>query len=85
MQMVARQDWRYVSAAAQVARGAHAADSEITSVALHSSGRTLVSRGADDTLKVSVFVPCLTCLRRVCVCARVHVRVDGAMCLPSIP
>jgi len=52
-QMMGRQDWRYVSGGAQsVVRGAHPPDIDITSLAFSRDNITLLSRAADDTLKV---------------------------------
>ncbi|KFM25767.1 WD repeat-containing protein 70 [Auxenochlorella protothecoides] len=50
-QMVARQDWNYVSSAHKIIRSAHVAGSEITCLALSRDGHQLISRGGDDTLK----------------------------------
>ncbi|KAL3156845.1 hypothetical protein ABBQ38_001114 [Trebouxia sp. C0009 RCD-2024] len=51
-QMIAKQDWRYVSGGGRVLRNAHEPSTEITSLAFASNGHSLVSRGADETLKV---------------------------------
>ena len=51
-QMIAKQDWRYVSGGGRVLRNAHEPSTEITSLAFASNGHSLVSRGADATLKV---------------------------------
>lgn len=51
-QMIAKQDWRYVSGGGRVLRNAHEPSTEITSLAFASNGHTLVSRGADESLKV---------------------------------
>ncbi len=51
-QMLGRQDWSYLSGGGKVLHGAHAPASDITSLALSRNGATLLSRGADDTLKV---------------------------------
>lgn len=51
-QMIAKQDWRYVSGGGRVLRNAHEPSSEITSLAFASNGHGLVTRGADETLKV---------------------------------
>ena len=51
-QMIAKQDWRYVSGGGRVLRNAHEASTEITSLAFSSNGNSLASRGADETLKV---------------------------------
>lgn len=50
-QLLGKQDWRYVSGGGQVARGAHVADTEITSLAFSRDSSTMLSRAADDTLK----------------------------------
>lgn len=52
-QMIAKQDWKYVSGGGRSLRNAHQPSTEITSMAFASNGNTLVSRGADETLKVS--------------------------------
>ncbi|KAL3132621.1 hypothetical protein ABBQ32_009149 [Trebouxia sp. C0010 RCD-2024] len=51
-QMIAKQDWRYVSGGGRVLRNAHEPSTEITSLAFASNGHSLVSRGADETLKM---------------------------------
>ena len=51
-QLLGKQDWRYISGGGQVLRGAHPADTEITSLAFSRDSHTLLSRAADDTLKV---------------------------------
>lgn len=51
-QMIAKQDWRYVSGGGRVLRNAHEPSTEITSLAFASNGHTLVSRGADESLKI---------------------------------
>lgn len=51
-QMIAKQDWKYVSGGGRVLRSAHQPSSEITSLAFASNGTTLATRGADETLKV---------------------------------
>ena len=66
-QMIAKQDWKYVSGGARLVRNAHQPSSEITSMAFAGNGQTLVSRGADETLKVPsgridfAFVGCCLC------------------------
>lgn len=51
--MMGKQDWRFVSGGAQLMlRKAHMADTDITSLAFSKDNLTLLSRGADDTLKV---------------------------------
>ncbi|KAK2079304.1 hypothetical protein QBZ16_002995 [Prototheca wickerhamii] len=50
-QMVAKQDWNYVTGTNRVIRNAHASGSEITSLAYSRDGTRLLSRGGDDTLK----------------------------------
>ena len=57
-QMIAKQDWRYVSGGGRVLRNAHEPSTEITSLAFASNGSSLVSRGADESLKVhNLFTP----------------------------
>lgn len=51
-QMIAKQDWRYVSGGGRVMRNAHEPSTEITSLAFASNGHSLASRGADETLKL---------------------------------
>ena len=52
-QMMGKQDWRYVAGGAQaIARGAHPPDCDITSLAFSQDNLKLLSRAADDTLKV---------------------------------
>lgn len=51
-QVVAKQTWSYVSRSGQLLRGAHEAGSEITCLKYSLDGHTLLSRGADETLKV---------------------------------
>ena len=51
-QMIAKQDWRYVSGGGRMLRNAHEPSTEITSLAFASNGNSLVSRGADESLKV---------------------------------
>ena len=51
-QMIAKQDWRYVSGGGRVLRNAHEPSTEITSLAFASNGTSLATRGADETLKV---------------------------------
>ena len=51
-QMIAKQDWKYVSGGGQVLRNAHEPSSEITSLAFARNGTSLATRGADETLKV---------------------------------
>lgn len=52
-QMMGKQDWRFVSGGAQLMlRKAHQADADITSLAFSADNLTLLSRAADDTLKV---------------------------------
>ena len=58
-QMIAKQDWRYVSGGGRVMRNAHEPSTEITSLAFASNGHSLASRGADETLKVCLSV-CLS-------------------------
>ncbi|CAL8470106.1 g9648 [Coccomyxa elongata] len=50
-QMVAKQDWSYVSGGGRSVYGAHADQSEITSLAFTRDSTTMLSRGADATLK----------------------------------
>lgn len=50
-QMLGKQDWRYVSGGGQHVHGAHAADCDITSLAFLRDSHTMLSRGADATLK----------------------------------
>lgn len=51
--MMGKQDWRFVSGNAQLMlRKAHQADADITSLAFSKDNLTLLSRAADDTLKV---------------------------------
>lgn len=50
-----KQDWRFVSGNAQLMlRKAHIADTDITSLAFSKDNLTLLSRAADDTLKVAL-------------------------------
>ena len=51
-QMIAKQDWKYVSGGGRVLRNAHEPSTEITSLAFASNGTSLATRGADETLKV---------------------------------
>lgn len=51
-QMIAKQDWRYVSGGGRVLRNAHEPSNEVTSLAFASNGNSLASRGADESLKV---------------------------------
>lgn len=51
-QMHAQNDWSYVSGSKQYVRGAHEAGSDITGIAVSGDGRSLASRGADETLKL---------------------------------
>ena len=51
-QMVAKQDWSYVSGGGRSVYGAHADQSDITSLAFTRDSNTMLSRGADATLKV---------------------------------
>ncbi|KAK9788441.1 hypothetical protein WJX73_007451 [Symbiochloris irregularis] len=51
-QLLGRQDWRYISSGGQVAHDAHPRDTEVTSLAFSRDSYTLLSRAADDTLKV---------------------------------
>ena len=51
-QMIAKQDWRYVSGGGRVMRNAHEPSTEITGLAFASNGHSIVTRGADETLKV---------------------------------
>lgn len=61
-QMIAKQDWRYVSGAAQLLlRGAHPPDTDITSLAFSQDNLKLLSRAADDTLKVSLLTTIEPC------------------------
>ena len=51
--MMGKQDWRFVSGGAQLMlRKAHIAGTDITSLAFSKDDFTLLSRAADDTLKV---------------------------------
>ena len=52
-QMIAKQDWRYVSGGGRVMRNAHEPSTDITGLAFASNGHSIVTRGADETLKVS--------------------------------
>lgn len=61
-QMIAKQDWRYVSGGGRVMRNAHEPSTEITSLAFASNGHSLASRGADETLKVGLSVCLSVCL-----------------------
>lgn len=51
--MLGKQDWSYISGARQLARGAHEADEDITSLRFSADNNTLLSRSEDATLKVS--------------------------------
>lgn len=51
-QMVAKQDWSYVSGGGRSVYGAHADQSEITNLTFTRDSTTMLSRGADATLKV---------------------------------
>lgn len=51
-QMIAKQDWKYVSGGGQVLRNAHEPSTEITSLAFARNGTSLATRGADETLKL---------------------------------
>lgn len=51
-QLIAKQTWNYVSRPSQVVHKAHALGSDITSLAFSQDGNTLLSRGADETMKV---------------------------------
>ena len=54
-QMMGRQDWRFVSGGAQLMlRKAHPPETDITSLAFSQDNLTLLSRAADDTLKVGL-------------------------------
>ncbi len=54
-QMMGKQDWRFVSGGAQLMlRKAHIADTDITSLVFSRDNLTLLSRAADDTLKVHI-------------------------------
>ena len=55
-QLLGRQDWRYISSGGQVAQKAHAQGGEITSLAFSRDSNTLLSRAADDTLKVRLLL-----------------------------
>ncbi len=57
-QMLGKQDWRYVSGGGQYVHGAHAAESDITSLAFLRDSNTMLSRGADATLKVRALTLC---------------------------
>ena len=66
-QMIAKQDWKYVSGGARLVRNAHQPSSEITSMAFAGNGQTLVSRGADETLKVQSGLSDVACFG-YCLC-----------------
>ncbi|KAG2425173.1 hypothetical protein HXX76_013927 [Chlamydomonas incerta] len=51
-QMIEKQGWSYVSKPTQLARNAHEPGTEITSLCFSSDNTTLLSRGADATLKI---------------------------------
>lgn len=51
--MLGKQDWSYISGARHLARGAHEADEDITSLRFSADNNTLLSRSEDATLKVS--------------------------------
>ncbi len=51
-QMIGRQDWTYVSKPSQLARDAHEAQSEITSLCFSLDGRCLLSRSTDGSMKL---------------------------------
>ncbi|KAG2434016.1 hypothetical protein HYH02_012476 [Chlamydomonas schloesseri] len=51
-QMIEKQGWTYVSKPTQLARNAHEPGTEITSLCFSSDNSTLLSRGADATLKI---------------------------------
>ena len=51
-QMVPKQDWSYVAGAKTNLQGCHEKDSDISSLCFSSAGTMLLSRAADDTLKV---------------------------------
>lgn len=80
-QMIAKQDWKYVSKASQVARAAHEAQSEITCLAFSQDSTSLLSRGMDgsmklwDLRKLSQPVDCYTGEPQACICVRVVVVV----------
>lgn len=57
-QMLGKQDWRYVSGGGQYVHGAHAAECDITSLAFLRDSHTMLSRGADATLKACAHPPC---------------------------
>ena len=55
-QMVKKQDWRYVSGQATLFNyGTHPPDTDVTGLAFSQDNLTLLSRAADDTLKVGFF------------------------------
>ncbi|KAK9812868.1 hypothetical protein WJX72_004992 [[Myrmecia] bisecta] len=51
-QMLGKQDWRYVSGGGRVVRRAHQPGTEITCLRVSFDNQTLLSRSADETLKV---------------------------------
>ena len=65
-QMMGRQDWRYVSGHANLVNyGTHPADTDVTSLAFSQDNLTLLSRAADDTLKVR---PVISPSKQQCIC-----------------
>ena len=61
-QMIAKQDWRYVSGGGRVMRNAHEPSTEITSLAFANNGHSLTSRWGNETLKVRLTVCLSVCL-----------------------
>ena len=51
-QMIAKQDWNYMSGTKQLVRAAHEPQTEITGMCFADDGYTMATRGADETLKV---------------------------------
>ena len=51
-QMLGKNTWRYASGASQIVKCAHTPDTDVTDLKFLRDGVTLLSRGADDTLKV---------------------------------
>jgi len=52
LKVMEKQRWAWTARPGQQARGAHEAETEITSLCFARDGKTLVSRAADETLKV---------------------------------
>ncbi len=78
-QMVPKQDWSYVAGAKTNLQGCHEKDSDISSLCFSSAGTMLLSRAADDTLKVQI---CLFYARSRAIPAYVSMDIPADAALP---